>query len=219
MKNIKELPPEQRPREKLLNLGASHLSDLELLMLLISRGVKGHSVDKICQKLLKLIDQKGFEICIDDILKIDGLAEAKATLVLAACEFFRRRIKPKGFTIKYPSQIMPLLWHYGDRKQEHFLVVSLNAAGEVIATRVVTIGLINQTQIHPREVFAKVLTDRGSSVILAHNHPTGNVSPSEQDLTITRNLKRAGEILGIKVLDHIIFTQKDYYSMLEHHQL
>ncbi len=219
MKSIKELPPEQRPREKMLQHGASHLSDLELLMLLIGRGVKGHSVTQICQKLLKLIDQKGFEITIQDILAIDGLAQAKGTLVLAACEFFRRRIKPKGFIIKFPHQIMPMLWHYGDRRQEHFLVTSLNAAGEVIATRVVTIGLLNQTQIHPREVFSNAITDRASAVILAHNHPSGNLSPSTQDLKMTKSLQQAGKILGIKVLDHIIFSQQKYYSLLEHHQL
>ncbi len=219
MKKIKDLPLEQRPREKLINQGVQSLSDLELLMVLIGRGVKGHSVTKICQKLLTLIDQKGFEIKIEDILQITGMAAAKAGIILAACEFFRRRIKPKGFTIKSPSQIMPLLWHYGNRQQEHFLVVSLNAAGEVLATRVITIGLINQTQIHPREVFAKAISDRASSVILAHNHPSGNLQPSAQDLEITQNLKQAGEILGIKVLDHIIFSQQEYYSLLEHQQL
>ncbi len=219
MTKIKDLPPEERPSEKLLSRGAQHLSDLELLMILIGRGVKGHSVQEICQKLLKLIDEKGFDISIDNILEIDGMATAKAGMVLAACEFFRRRIKPKGFKIKEPYQIMPLLWHYGDRKQEHFLVVSLNAAGEVITTRVVTIGLINQTQIHPREVFWQAITDRASSVILAHNHPSGNTQPSKQDQQITKELQQAGEILGIKVLDHIIFTQQEYYSFLEHHKL
>ena len=219
MKKIKDIPPEKRPRERLIKHGAQSLSDLELLMVLIGKGVKGHSVSKICQKLLKLIDKEGFKIKIEDILKITGMASARAGTILAACEFFRRRISPRGFTIKSPDQIMPLLWHYGDRRQEHFIAICLNAAGEVIATRVITIGLINQTQIHPREVFADAITDRASSVILAHNHPSGNLEPSAQDLQITKNLKQAGEILGIKVLDHIIFSQQEYYSLLEHKQL
>ncbi len=216
---IKELPPEERPREKLLGKGAKSLTDLELLMILIGMGTKGHPVKKISQKLLTLIDTKNFDLTADDILQIQGLASAKACLILAASEFFRRRIKPEGFTIKYPHDIMPLLWHYGDRKQEHFISVTLNAAGEVIATRVVTIGLVSQTQIHPREIFADAITDRASSVIIAHNHPSGNLSPSTEDIQITKNLQEAGKILGIKILDHIIFGQKEFYSFLENEKL
>ena len=105
--------------------------------------------------------------------------------------------------------------HYADRRQEHFICVSVNGANEVIATRVVSVGLVNKTQVHPREVFADPITDRASSIIVAHNHPVGDLTPSKVDIEITKQLKSAGEILGIRVLDHIIFNEKGYCSLLE----
>jgi DNA repair protein RadC len=140
---------------------------------------------------------------------------AKATLIAASLEFARRRIRPEGIKIKTPVDVLPLVRHYGDRKQEHFLCISLNGANEIITTRVVSVGLVNKTQVHPREVFADPITDRASAVILAHNHPSGDLTPSKEDILLTRQLKEAGETLGIAVLDHIIFSQKGHYSFLE----
>lgn len=108
-----------------------------------------------------------------------------------------------------------MIRHYGDRKQEHFICISLNGANEVIAHRVVSIGLVNKTQVHPREVFADPITDRAAAIIVAHNHPSGGIAPSSEGIAITEQLKGAGETLGVKLLDHIIFNQKDYYSFLE----
>jgi DNA repair protein RadC len=111
--------------------------------------------------------------------------------------------------------VLPLIRHYADRRQEHFLCVSLNGANEIIATRVVSVGLVNKTQVHPREVFADPITDRASAVIVAHNHPSGSLEPSKEDIDITGQLRSAGEILGIRLLDHVIFNSKGYYSFLE----
>ena len=108
-----------------------------------------------------------------------------------------------------------MIQHYADRKQEHFLCVSLNGSNEVIAVRIISVGLVNKTHVHPREVFADAITDRASAVIVAHNHPSGNVEPSKEDMEITKQLKSAGEILGIKLLDHIIFNRINYFSFLE----
>jgi DNA repair protein RadC len=108
-----------------------------------------------------------------------------------------------------------LIRHYADRKQEQFICISLNGANEVIAHRVVSVGLVNKTQVHPREVFADPITDRASAIIAAHNHPSGSLSPSKEDVEITRQIKNAGETLGIKLLDHIIFNHRGYYSFLE----
>ena len=110
---------------------------------------------------------------------------------------------------------MPLLLHYSDRKQEHLIVVSLTGANEVIAVRCVSIGLVDSAPVHPREVFADVLVDRASAIILAHNHPSGDTTPSNYDLDATKEIKAAGDILKINLLDHIIFTQRSYYSFLE----
>jgi len=106
-----------------------------------------------------------------------------------------------------------------DRKQEHFLCISLNGANEVIATRTISVGLVNKTQVHPREVFADPITDRASAIIIAHNHPTGGLAPSKEDIEITMRLKKAGETLGIKLLDHIIFSHKGHYSFLENNDI
>ena len=121
------------------------------------------------------------------------MGPAKATLILAALEFARRRIRPEGLKISFPPDILPLIRHFADRKQEHFLCVSLNGANEVIQTRVVSVGLVNKTQVHPREVFADPITDRASAVIVAHNHPAGGTSPSQEDREVTQQLKSAGK--------------------------
>jgi len=115
--------------------------------------------------------------------------------------------------------VLPLIQHYGDRKQEHFLCISINGANEVMNIRVVTIGLINKSQVHPREVFADVIAERASAVIVAHNHPNGDLVPSNEDIAITKRLKESATVLGISLLDHIIFNNKGYYSFVENNEL
>jgi DNA repair protein RadC len=134
-------------------------------------------------------------------------------------EFSRHRIRPEGLRISFPPDVLPLIQHYADRKQEHFLCVSLNGANEVIASRVVSVGLVNKTQVHPREVFADPITDRASAIIVAHNHTAGGLTPSKEDIEVTKQLKAAGATLGIKLLDHIIFNHKGHYSFLEHGEI
>lgn len=219
MRKVKELPKNERPREKLLKKGAQTLNDVELLAVLIGKGTHSHDVLALSRKLIKVIDKKGLALTAGDILDIEGIGEAKASLISAAFEFVRRRIKPEGMKIQTPTDVLPLIQHYGDRKQEHFLSVSLNGANEVMSVRVVTIGLINMSHVHPREVFADVITERASSIIVAHNHPSGSLTPSREDISVTRQLKEAGNVLGIKLLDHIIFSHRGYYSFLEHGEL
>ncbi len=117
-------------------------------------------------------------------------------------------------TANGPADVLPLIRHYADRKQEHFICISINGANEVITTRVVSVGLVNKTQVHPREVFADPITDRASAIIVAHNHPSGGLIPSKEDVEITKQLKSSGEILGLELLDHMIFNDKGYYSLL-----
>ncbi len=126
---------------------------------------------------------------------------------------------PSATRITVPSDILPVVRHYADRKQEHFLCLSLNGAHEVQSVRVVSIGLVNRTIVHPREVFADPLTDRAAAVVVAHNHPSGRVDPSMEDRDVTRRLKQAGDTLGIRLLDHLVFSTKGYYSFLEHGEL
>lgn len=132
---------------------------------------------------------------------------------------YQERIKPEGLKIKFPADILPLIQHYGDRKQEHFICVSINGANEVMNVRVVTIGLVNKSQVHPREVFADVIAERASALIVAHNHPDGELKPSDEDIQITKRLKDAAGILGLNLLDHIIFNAKAYYSFAENEKI
>jgi DNA repair protein RadC len=219
MKKISDIPNQERPREKLLEKGAEALSDLELMAVLVGRGTEGHDVLSVAERILKTLDASHGKVNLEDLRKIEGVGPAKATLIAAALEFSRRRIRPEGMKISFPPDVLPLIQHYADRKQEHFLCVSLNGANEVIAARVVSVGLVNKTQVHPREVFAEPITDRAAAVIVAHNHPAGNLMPSKEDREITKKLLAAGEVLGIRLLDHIIFNRKGYYSFLEHDEM
>ncbi len=214
-KRMKNIPVEERPREKLCLKGKAALSDQELLAILLGKGTRKLDVLSLAKKIIAIIDKKGMEITIDDLVEFDGVGKAKASIILAAFEFVRRRIQKEGITFEKPSDVVSLLRHYADRKQEHFLCVSLNGANEILNIRVVTIGLADRSHVHPREVFADVLMDRASAIILAHNHPAGSLEPSEEDVTVTKQIAQAGQIMGIAVLDHIIFNEKNYFSFIE----
>lgn len=214
-KRINQIPETDRPREKLLRKGAQALSDQELLAVLLGKGTPGMDVMTLAGKLARLIDEKGLKVTAEDLLQYKGVGDAKATLILAAIEFARRRIKPDGAKIEKPADLLPHIRHYADRKQEHFICASINGANEIMNIRVVSIGLIDRTPVHPREVFADALSDRASAVIVAHNHPAGSLEPSSSDVEITEQLKNAGSIMGIALLDHIIFNRNGYFSFLE----
>jgi DNA repair protein RadC len=214
-KSIDQIPMHDRPREKLLARGAAALSDQELMAVLLGKGTAQVDVMSLASKLVRLIDEKGLQVRADDLTGVEGVGEAKATLILAAIEFARRRIKPDGLKIETPADVFPLIRQYADRKQEHFLAITINGANEVQAVRVISIGLIDRSPVHPREVFADAVAERASGIIVAHNHPAGGVEPSEADVDITRQLRDAGRIVGIELLDHIIFNKNTYFSFLE----
>lgn len=214
-KSIDQIPIHDRPREKLLAKGAAALSDQELLAVLLGKGTAQVDVMTLASKLVRVMDEKGLQVRPDDLTGLDGVGEAKATLILAAIEFARRRIKPEGTKIETPADVLPLIRQYADRKQEHFLAITINGANEVQNVRVISIGLIDRSPVHPREVFAEAVAERASGIIVAHNHPAGGVEPSDVDVTITKQLREAGRIVGIELLDHIIFNKGCYFSFLE----
>jgi DNA repair protein RadC len=214
-KSIHDMAEADRPREKLLRKGARALSDQELLAILLGKGTPGMDVMTLAAKLVRLVDEKGMDLKAEDLSQFAGVGDAKATLILAAIEFARRRIKPEGAKIETPADLLPHVRHYADRKQEHFLCASINGANEILNIRVVSIGLIDRAPVHPREVFADALSDRASAIIVAHNHPSGGLEPSSSDIEITAQLKAAGTIVGIDLLDHIIFNRTGYFSFLE----
>lgn len=215
MKKVLQIAPSERPRERLLAGGPARLSDLELLAVMLGSGNKACGVMSLAAKTLDVLDSRNGNLTLSDLTHLSGLGGARAAMIMAALEFSRRRIKPEGTKIRQPSDVLPLVQHLNDRKQEHFVCISLNGANEVLQTRTVTVGLANAAQIHPREVFSDPISDRACSVIVAHNHPSGDVTPSKEDLDVTLRLKEAGMTLGIKLLDHIVFSRRGYYSFQE----
>ncbi len=213
MKKITDIPLHERPRERLVRSGASSLSDLELLAVILGSGNKARSVFALAKDTLFALDEANGSLSVEDLRRIAGIGTAKACLVSAALEFARRRIKPEGTKIRSPADVLPLVQHLADRLQEHFVCISLNGAHEVIATRVVTVGLVNASHIHPREIFSDPLKDRACSIIVAHNHPSGELKPSQEDLAATRMIAEAGKTIGISLLDHIIFGKRGYLSL------
>jgi DNA repair protein RadC len=225
MENNKEtksyayLPFEERPREKLEMKGVASLSDSELLAILLNTGIKGKNVKELAADLLGLLDRNKDIPSIKEISLLPGLGQSKACAVAAMLEFGRRRYGSFSACIKNPSDIFTLVRHYADRKQERFISLSLNGAHEVLAVRVVTIGLVNRTIVHPREVFADILQDRAAAFCVAHNHPSGQLKSSPEDDEITSRLLSASRILGLHFVDHIIFSQTAWWSFRENGKL
>lgn len=209
---MSKLPEVERPREKLLARGVSSLSDQELLAIVLGPGSAKTPVLKLAEQILSCLDENPGKVDFQALRNIPGVGPVKAMIVQAMMEFVRRRIRPEGLKVKTTTDALPLFMPYADRKQEHFICITLNGANEVINTRVVTIGLVNESQVHAREVFADAIVDRATAVVLGHNHPSGNVRPSKADVAITRRLVEAGKLLGIRVIDHLIFSTKGHYS-------
>ncbi len=215
MKKIKELPEFSRPREKLKEKGAEALSDTELIAIILGSGNKDQDVMTLASKVAKLIAENKGQISLEDISRIDGIGLAKASQILAGFELARRHLVKDTIKIMEAKDILPLISDIAGKQQEYFICITLNGANERIEKRIVTVGLLDKSHVHPREVFADVITDRAASVIFAHNHPSGELKPSNSDLKIHEQLTEAAKILGIRVLDHIIVSKKGYYSFQE----
>ncbi|MCK4391246.1 MAG: DNA repair protein RadC [Desulfobacterales bacterium] len=215
MKNIKNLPAHNRPREKLKERGPSALTDEELVAAILGRGVEGQDLGTISRRVAKLIQKHKEKLSVDHLTAVRGMGLAKAAQILSAFELARRHLIKDTVKITGAQDVIPLLADIADKKQEHFVCISLNGAHEVIKKRIVTIGLVDRSQVHPREVYADVISDRAAAVIFAHNHPSGDLKPSNSDLKMHEQLTEAGKILGIRILDHLIVTRKGYYSFKE----
>ncbi len=218
-RDVADLPVHERPRERLMEHGSGYLSDHELLTVFVGSGNRHTGVARLAVELLKMLDSIGDSPVPQDLLQIKGIGTAKAAQLCAVLEFARRRFCPSRKKIQKPSDVLPIIAHFQDRQAEHFLSLSLNGAHELISLRIVSIGLVNRTIVHPREVFADPIVDRATAIIVCHNHPSGNLEPSDEDVSVTNQLKRAGDILGIKLLDHVVFSVNGYYSFLEDHKL
>ena len=203
-----------KPREKAFMSGIESLSDTELMALIIGTGSKKAGVLAVAERACYILDNAAPElISTQDLLQaLHGLGGVKAMRIGAALELGRRRYAPGQRAIRCPEDAWNCIRHYGDRRQEFFFVLCLNGARELNNYEIVTKGLLNRSLVHPREVFAPAIENRSASVLVAHNHPSGNLRPSNEDKEVTERLKDAGNILGIDIVDHIIFSHLEFYS-------
>lgn len=205
---MRNVDARDRPREKLKSRGAAALSDFELLQALIGSGNAQAGVSKIAKEALDLLQKHGADISYEQLQKIGGLGPARITEILAAIELSRRYLlDAEQPIIDSPEKAVEQISDIRDKKQEHFVCLTLDGANRLIAKRTITIGTLNASLVHPREVFADAITDRAASIIVAHNHPSGTLEPSEADLEVTRRLQDAGKLLGINLTDHLIVTK------------
>jgi DNA repair protein RadC len=221
---IKQLPPELRPRERLLEAGPAALSDGELLGLLFGIGSREKTAVELAGEV---ISEAGglhglYDVSVHELMQVNGIGEAKACLILAAVELGRRigQVRNPGRpVISSPADVERLLrGRITNLDRENFVVVLLNTKNEVIETSTVSVGTLGASLVHPREVFKPAVRASAASVILVHNHPSGKVEPSREDREVTRRLGEAAGILGIEVLDHVIVGD-GYFSMKEHGML
>jgi DNA repair protein RadC len=216
MKKMKEVPLHDRPREKIARRGASVLSENELIEAIIGRGTKTKDVREISKEIVQTIHQHRNNLRYEDFEGIEGIGPTKASQIMACFELGKRYFNTgTGSKVTSPEDILPLVAYLKEKKQEYFICVSLNGAGEVLSNRVITVGLLNHSLVHPREVFAEAIAERAASIICIHNHPSGSLEPSSQDIAITSQLKDAGTLIGIQLIDHLIISKNGYFSMRE----
>lgn len=208
MSRMKDRRKDLRPREKLAAKGAEALSDYELLMAIIGSGGDNNDVSRIARNVKKVIKDRGSELTFDDLITVKGMGLAKTTKFIAAFELWRRQFEvSERPIIDSPERAVEQLADIRDKKQEYFVCLTLDGANRLIAKRVISIGTLTSSLVHPREVFVEAITDRAASIIVAHNHPSGTLEPSQADREVTKRLKDAAELLGITMLDHIIVTK------------
>lgn len=220
---LRDLPVMERPREKLLLRGAHTLSDAELLAILLRTGTKEDSVMRVAEKLLAAYREDSLaeiaNLSVADIAKVRGIGKVKAVTVLAALELGKRLAEAPAIRRKKITSPQDAADYFMPRfryeKKEHFIVLLLDIKNHILAAPIVSIGCLNSSVVHPREVFREAIGHFAAAMILVHNHPSGDPTPSKEDINVTRNLIHAGEFMDIKVIDHIIIGDNRYLSLKE----
>ena len=215
MKSITQLENIDKPREKLIKKGANALKDYELLAILLGSGVQGKDVISLSNEIIKLFEDDFENLNLEKLLSIHGLGLAKASQILSSIELSRRYLIKQNKKITSANDVYEALKEYHNKKQEYFLALYLDGANHLIQTKVITIGILNQSLVHPREVFSYAIQERCASIIVAHNHPSGVLQASDEDINVTKRLYESGKILGIELLDHLIITKDGFYSFKE----
>ncbi|MCB4749284.1 MAG: DNA repair protein RadC [Sulfurovum sp.] len=212
MKKIAELYKQDKPREKLISKGVEALKNEELMAVLIGSGVQGNDVRKLSKEIISVLDAGLDGVSLETLCDIRGLGTAKASQILSAIELSKRYLIRTHKHITDAKDVYEELQNYCNKKQEYFLSITLDGASHIINTRTVFIGTLNQSMVHPREVFTNAIADRAAGIIIAHNHPSGTLYPSQADIRITKRLKEVSKLVGIELLDHVILSQEGYYS-------
>jgi DNA repair protein RadC len=219
---VRDLPLEERPREKLVSYGPAVLSNAELLAILLRTGTRGESVLRMAERVLAYCKDRGLasmvHVSVEELAKIHGLGPGKAATVLAAVELGRRLAiaEARVEIIHGPEDVarfaMP---HFRHETKEHFAVLLLNTKNHILAMPVISQGSLTASVVHPREVFEAAVRHSAASMILLHNHPSGDPSPSREDIAVTERLVKAGQIMDIPVLDHVIIGNDSFASLKE----
>ena len=218
MPKIKSLPLHLRPREKMLERGPAALSDGELLAILLRTGRAGHSAIQIAGSIVKQFPDLT-KLTREDLTLIKGIDTAKIASILAAVEIAKRIGSQAIPHIQSPVDALPYLDKMRRSSREQFVALYLNARHELVHQETISIGTLTRSLTHPREIFHPAITHLAASILVAHNHPSGDLTPSPDDLAMTKRLAEASDILGIPLLDHLILTTSEVYSFREHGHL
>lgn len=219
---IKDIPKNERPKEKLLTYGAEILSNSELLAIILRTGTQGENVLQLCSRLLSQLEGLDgvLSASFNDITSIKGIKEGKASQILALSELFRRfrtlKAMKKDIKINSPKDLADLLMgEMNELSQEILKVILLSTKNIIIGTKDVFKGSLNTSIVHPREIFKQAINKNSASIIICHNHPSGDPTPSKEDINITLRIKECGNIIGIQLIDHIIIGNNKFVSLKE----
>lgn len=221
---IKELETNLRPREKALSYGLESLSDLEILALLLQNGSKNRSVFDLAKDVMCKCDnlEKLFDLRAEDLMEIKGIKHVKALQILTGIELCKRALKKKnyGASILEPTDLAAWFqMEIGLKDQEHFVAVYLNAKGKIITHKILYVGTLTESCVHPRDIFHDAFIYKAHSLIMVHNHPSGDITPSPQDIEFTKRIYELALLSGIQLLDHVIVGNKDWFSFKQHQYL
>src|SRR3990167_9371759 len=215
MSRLKDIPKVDRPRERFLEKGADALSKSELLAILIGSGIKGKNVKQLSEQIVRKFGNKFLDITVDDLLEVPGIGEAKALQIVSALALVKRfyeELGPKDNIVLSAQDAVSLTSEIRDKKKEYLVCLYLNARNALLEKEVISIGILDKSIIHPREIFGPAVELRAAGIVLLHNHPSGDVTPSKQDIEVVNKILEAGKIMGVNVIDFIIVSENATHS-------